>query len=94
MLTTIATLKIKEGHEAEFETVAKELAAAVNANEPGCHLYTLNKGDEPLTYVFVERYEDEAAVEAHRASDHFKTLGAAMGPHMAGRPDILRLKEV
>jgi quinol monooxygenase YgiN len=94
MLATIATLKVKEGQEAEFEAAAKALVEAVNANEPGCLLYTLNKGDEPLTYVFIERYENEAAVEAHRNSDHFKTLGRAMGPFMDGRPDILRLKEV
>ena len=37
---------------------------------------------------------DEAAVEAHRNSDHFKTLGRAMGPFMDGRPELLRLQEV
>jgi quinol monooxygenase YgiN len=37
---------------------------------------------------------DQAAVEAHRATEHFKTLGRKMGEFMDGRPEILRLKEV
>ena len=94
MLATIATIKIKDGQEAQFEEIAKQLVAAVNANEPGCHLYTLNQGDEPLTYVVMERYADQAAADAHRASDHLRTLGRAMGAHMDGPPAVLRLQEV
>lgn len=94
MLATIATLKIKPGHEADFEAVAKQLVAAVNAHEPGCKLYTLNKAPTDGVYVFMERYVDEAAVAAHRASEHFRTFGPQMGPHLDGPPEILRLTEV
>ena len=31
------------------------------------------------------------AIDAHRASTHFKELGAALGPFMAGRPELERL---
>ena len=58
---TVATIKVKPGQEAQFEAVTLKLAAAVNANEPGCLLYTLNKGEEASTYVFMERYKDEEA---------------------------------
>jgi len=94
MLGVVATIKVKAGMEKEFETVAKELVAKVNANEPGCKLYQLHTAEEPLTYVFMERYVDQAAVEAHRASDYFKTLGRKMGEYMDGRAQVLRLKEV
>ena len=67
VLSVVAKIKVKDGQQAAFEAVASKLAAAVNANEPGCLLYTLNKGDDPLTYVFLERYADEDAVKAHRA---------------------------
>ena len=90
----VATIKVKDGHQAQFEEVAKKLVAAVNKDEPGCMLYTLNKGDDPLTYVFMERYKDEEATKAHRASEHYKTLGRAMGEHMDGAPQVLRMKEV
>jgi quinol monooxygenase YgiN len=94
MLGVVATLKVKPGTERDFEAVAKELVAKVNAGEPGCKLYALHRAETPGTYVFMERYVDQAAVEAHRATDHFKTLGRKMGEYMDGRPDVLRLREV
>ena len=90
MLGVIAKIKVKDGQQAQFEETAKRLVAAVNANEPGCKLYALHKTDDPLLYVFMERYEDQAAVDAHRGSDHFKTIGREMGQYMDGKPDIMR----
>jgi quinol monooxygenase YgiN len=94
MLGVVAILKVKPGKESEFEAVARELVAKVNANEPGCTLYVLHRGESPGTYVFMERYVDQAAVEAHRATDYFKTLGRKMGEFMDGRPEVVRLREV
>ncbi len=94
MLAVVATIKVKPGTERDFEAVAKELVAKVNANEPGCKLYTLCRGETPHTYVFLERYVDQAAVEAHRNMDHFKELGRKMGSFMDGRPEIQRFVEV
>ncbi|HEX2440196.1 MAG TPA: putative quinol monooxygenase [Methylomirabilota bacterium] len=94
MLGVVATLKVKPGMEKQFEAVAKELVAKVNANEPGCKLYALHHGEAAHTYVFMERYVDQAAVETHRATEHFKTLGRKMGEFMDGRPEVLRLREV
>ena len=95
MIGVVAKLKVKAGEQAGFEEVASKLVAAVNANEPGCKLYRLFKVRESETdYVFMEKYDDEAAVEAHRGSDHFKTMGAAMGPFLDGRPEIIRMDMV
>lgn len=93
-LSVVATIKAKAGQEAQFQETALKLVAAVRANEPGCLLYTLCKGDDPSTFVFMERYKDEDAVKAHRASEHFKTLGRAMGAFMDGPPTVLRLAEL
>src|SRR5262249_3591577 len=94
MLGVVATLKVKPGKEQEFEAVAKKLVAKVVAGEPGCKLYALHHAETPGTYVFMERYVDQGAVEAHRATDYFKTLGRKMGEFMDGRAEILRLREV
>jgi quinol monooxygenase YgiN len=94
MLGVVATLKVKPGMDKQFEAVAKELVAKVNASEPGCKLYALHHGEAPNTYVFMERYVDQAAVEAHRATEHFKSLGRKMGEFMDGRPEVVRLREV
>jgi len=94
MLGIVATIKVKPGMEKDFEAVARELVAKVNASEPGCTLYALHRAETPGTYVFMERYRDQAAVDAHRATEHFKTLGRKMGEYMDGRAEVLRLQEV
>lgn len=94
MLGIVATIKVKPGMEKEFEAVARELVSKVNANEPGCTLYALHRAEGSGAYVFMERYKDQAAVEAHRGTDYFKALGRKMGEYMDGRAEVLRLKEV
>src|SRR5262245_20936238 len=98
MLGVVATLKVKPGMERDFEAVARELVAKVNASEPGCKLYALHRRDDGAegspTYVIMERYVDQAAVEAHRATEHFKRLGRKMGEYMEGRAEVMRLREV
>lgn len=87
----IATLRVLPGKEAEFEGVFGELAPAVRANEPGNSFYKLFKTDEAGVYKVLECYDDDGAVEAHRKSDHFRTLGAKLGPCLAGAPEIERM---
>ena len=93
MIGIVATLKIKEGSGSDFEAVATELVEKVNANEEGVVYYDLYKQDE-TTYVFLERYKDQEAQEAHGKTDYFRELGAKMGAFMAGAPDIKVLKSV
>lgn len=91
----IATLKVQEGKGAEFEAVFGELAKAVRANEPGNTLYQVFKSrKEPNTYVVMKSYETEDALKAHGKTDHFRTIGARLGPTMAGAPDIHYLNSV
>lgn len=85
----VATLKVQEGKEADFEAAARDLAKAVRANEPGNRLYQLFRSKKDKnTYVFMEIYESDEAMKAHGASEHFRTLGAGLAPALAGRPDI------
>jgi quinol monooxygenase YgiN len=94
MLGVVATIQVKPGAGAQFEAVAKELIEKVRANEPGCKLYVLHRAEAPDTYVFLERYVDQAAVDAHRQTEYFKSIGRKMGEFMAGKPEVLRLTEV
>ncbi|KTE17443.1 putative quinol monooxygenase [Sphingopyxis sp. H115] len=84
----IATLRVQSGKEAEFEGVFAELAAAVNANEAGNSYYRLFKTGETGVYKVLECYDDQVALDAHRASDHFRGIGARLGPCLAGAPEI------
>ena len=85
----VATLKVAEGKASDFEAVFRDLAAQVKANEPGNQMYRVFKSRKDAeTYVVMEIYTDQAALEAHGASDHFKAAGPKIAPTLAGRPDI------
>ena len=85
----VATLKVADGKGEEFEGVFRDLAAQVRANEPGNQVYQVFKSrKEPGTYIVMEIYADQAALEAHGKSDHFRAAGPKIGPTMAGRPDV------
>ncbi len=85
----IATLQVQDGKGEELEAAFRELAPQVRANEPGNKLYVLCKSREDAnTYVVMEIYDDQAAIEAHRSSEHFKAAGPKLGACLAGRPDV------
>jgi quinol monooxygenase YgiN len=94
MIGIVARLTIKPGTNAEFEQTMKALQARVQADEPGNKLYALHKTDDPNVYVMLERYDDDAALAAHRAAPHFKELGRKLGDYLAGKPDVQRMLEI
>src|SRR3546814_15899522 len=82
----IATLRVQPGKEEAFEAVFAELAAAVRANETGNSYYRPFRTIEASVYKVMACYDDAAAVEAHRASGHFRDLGEKPGPCLIGAP--------
>lgn len=89
MIGVVAKLKVAEGKEAEFEKHASALVKKVNENEAGCLLYELFKSkSDPSVYVFMEKYEDKAALDAHGKTDYFLAAQAPLGACLAGAPDI------
>lgn len=95
MIGVVATLKVKDGSEAAFETVFRELVKGVHENEPGCKLYELFRvSGQKGVYVVQEQYDDVEAQKAHRASAHFKAAGPKLAPLLAAAPEIVQLEKV
>lgn len=54
------------------------LLAAESRREPGCVTYIPHQvQDDPDTILIYEQYRDAQALEAHRASEHFKKYAIA-----------------
>ena len=79
MMTFIARMKVKEGNEAEFEDIARQMTEHVLAKEPGTRTYEFFRlRDEERGYAVFESFESEEAEEAHRNTPHFIELAPAL----------------
>ena len=72
MIGVVATLKVQDGKQGEFEAVFNDLSKQVRANEPGNIVYQLTKSrTDPTVYKVLELYKDEDALKAHGGTDYF-----------------------
>ena len=85
----VATLKIKPEKTEEFESAFKELMSIVAEKEPGNNYYELHRSrEEEATYVVMEQYVDQAALDVHGKSDELKRPALSWGGCLAGAPEI------
>ena len=69
----LKTILVKEGHEQEFETLFREMRAAIAHGEPDCLYYSLLKSrTNARAYIVEEQYRDQAAFDAHQSSPYGK----------------------
>lgn len=84
----VAFVSVKPGREEAFVAAAQTCITASRA-EPGVLYYDLwREKDGERRFVFNELYVDDAAVQAHMASDHFKAFGTAARDLAVARPSI------
>jgi (4S)-4-hydroxy-5-phosphonooxypentane-2,3-dione isomerase len=86
-------LDIAPGQVDKFLALLKENGAAA-VNEPGCREFNITVAQNDPNHVFIfEVYDNAAALEAHRATDHFKKYAAATKDMVAKR-DVRALSSV
>jgi quinol monooxygenase YgiN len=86
MLTFTAKLTVKAGQEAEFERIMRAAVPRVR-EEPGNHAYVLHRSTEnPRVFMFYEEYDDQAALDAHRA--HLREMGIHLRDMLDGPPAL------
>ncbi len=94
MISLVAKMTVKEDKREEAVAAIRELVAET-AKEEGTLFYTVNRDlKNPDTFVFMERYRDKAALDAHAASPHFKAFSAKCPGFMAGKAELTRLEEI
>jgi len=72
MIALAVTYTFVPGKENEAVGYFRQLIPASRA-EPGCRMFVVHRGkDEPAKFFIYEQYDDQAALDAHRASPHFE----------------------
>ena len=75
MVVLVAKYYVKPGKGGEVQTALKTMAACVREQESGCLLYHANRSRENVDlFLLYEQYRDVAALEAHRATPHFRQI--------------------
>ncbi|AKJ42205.1 putative quinol monooxygenase [Pragia fontium] len=73
-ITIVATLTIKSDFQAPLMEQLKKLVDSSRAEE-GCLQYDLHQDKEnPLVYVFIERWASQPILDAHNQSEHFTSF--------------------
>ena len=76
------TFRPKSGCEARVLQILKTMAVATR-REPGNRLYELYRckvSGGPEQYHLLERYDDDAALQAHRETPHYREYRVAIAP--------------
>jgi (4S)-4-hydroxy-5-phosphonooxypentane-2,3-dione isomerase len=88
MIVLHVTVQVKPEHVAEFLEVVRYDAEHSEKDEPGCLRFdVLQDRDDPHRFYYYEVYRDEAALEAHRQTPHFKYYFEKSQPWLAAPPE-------
>lgn len=105
-ITLVVTNVVKPEHDQEFRQGAEEVAKQVRENESGTLLYALTRlpsqslagvdvGDVfGHTYVWVERFRDEAALKVHMSAPYVGAFLTRAREWLVGPPELLQLTQV
>lgn len=87
MTVLVVNWMAEKGNEQKVIDVFSKLAAA-SRQEPGCRQYSvLQHRDNPRHFFVFEVYDNEAALQAHRDSQHFKQYATKDLPALGTRVD-------
>lgn len=94
MIRIIARITARPGCEERVRTILQDLLPPTRA-EPGCQRYDLFQDeDDPLEFVTIEHWAEQAAADAHLRSAHVAAAIAAVSELLASPPRIHRFAQV
>tara|TARA_R110002049_G_scaffold185580_3_gene353865 strand:+ start:115997 stop:116284 length:288 start_codon:yes stop_codon:yes gene_type:complete len=84
MFIVAVEFKIKEEHVDAFRERVLQQAADSLAKESACHQFDVSvDNDQPSTFFLYEVYDDAAAFDAHRQTEHFASFAETVGQWVA-----------
>lgn len=93
MIALSLPLTVAEENAAAFEAVMSKLVEATNREE-GVVAYRLCRTSAPGSYVMIEIYRDQAAMDIHMGTAHFKEAAAQFFPMLTSRPNLEKMEVV
>jgi len=92
MIAVIAKVRARDAMA--FEDMVTDVAANVEAVEPGNVFYRAYRTDDPNVFVAIEVYRDQAAHETHMNSDHRAKAASKVIELLDGPIEADRLEQV
>ena len=88
MVVLHVTIQVKPEHVTEFLEMARYDAEHSEKDETGCLRFdVIQDRDDPHQFYFYEVYKDEAALQSHRQTAHFKLYFEKTQPWLAAPPE-------
>jgi quinol monooxygenase YgiN len=88
MIVLHVMVQVKPEHVVEYLEAVRHDAEHSERDEPGCLRFdVIQDRDDANRFYYYEVYRDEAALEAHRQSPHFKLYVETTSPWLAAAPE-------
>jgi quinol monooxygenase YgiN len=94
-LLIVARFVPKAGEDARVEAILRGMVPSTRA-EPGCRRYDLYRTSTAAgtQFCLIEQYAGEEAIEAHRATPHYKRYRASIADLLAQPIEVARLESI
>lgn len=88
MVILHVTVQVKPEYRREFLDAVRHDAEHSERDEPGCLRFdVVQDRDDVNRFYYYEVYRDQAAMEAHRQTPHFKLYVEKTAPWLAAPPE-------
>jgi quinol monooxygenase YgiN len=90
-----AKLQVLTGKNQKFEIIFQQLVSSVLANRKGCLVYALHQSFENAQiYIILKQYVDEAALQNHSTTDHYRNFGKQISVYLTAAPEIVLMDSI
>lgn len=94
MIVIAAFMKARDGNGDDMEKIIKSFAPKFR-KDPGCVAYQAHRRvDNPISFFFYEKYENDEALKYHSSVPHFKEMFVALKPFLDGKSEIAMYNEI